>query len=126
MKAMILKEFCELEIKGEPRKNPELPLKEEPLELVELPAPVPGPNDILVKVSACGVCHTELDEIEGRLVPPEFPIILGHEIVGRVEGMGSEVKKFKESKLFYDDRDAWNTSRFDHPGTPNRVTFSIG
>jgi len=47
-----------------------------------------------VKVSACGVCHTELDEIEGRL-QPKLPIVLGHEIVGKVEGLGSGVAKFK-------------------------------
>jgi len=50
----------------------------------------------LVKVSACGVCHTELDEIEGRLSPIKFPIILGHEIVGRVERLGDTASKFKK------------------------------
>ncbi len=95
MKAMVLKEFCEIGIKGEPRKRVDLPLKEEPLEMVELPDPVPDFKQILVHVSACGVCHTELDEIEGRLIPPKFPIVLGHEIVGRVEALGSGVTKFK-------------------------------
>jgi len=47
-----------------------------------------------VKVSACGVCHTELDEIEGRTPPPNFPIVLGHEIVGRVEKTGTNADKF--------------------------------
>jgi len=95
MKAMVLKEFCEIGIKGEPRKRVDLPLKKEPLEMVELPDPVPESKQILVKVSSCGVCHTELDEIEGRLIPPKFPIVLGHEIVGRVEALGSGVTKFK-------------------------------
>ena len=95
MKAMVLKEFCEIGIQGEPRKRPDLPLKEEPLEMVELPDPVPDSKQILVKVSACGVCHTELDEIEGRLVPPKFPVVLGHEIIGRVEALGSGVTRFK-------------------------------
>jgi len=95
MKAMVLKEFCEIGIKGEARKRVDLPLKEEPLEMVELPDPVPDLKQILVKVSACGVCHTELDEIEGRLIPPRFPMVLGHEIVGRVEALGSGVTKFK-------------------------------
>ena len=69
------------------------PIEKEPLKWVDLPVPSPGPKEILVKVSACGICHTELDEIEGRL-PPNLPIILGHEIVGRVEGLGSGVTKF--------------------------------
>ena len=69
------------------------PVEKEPLERMDLPVPVPGPKEILVRVSACGVCHTELDEIEGRL-KPNLPIILGHEIVGRVEQSGSEAKRF--------------------------------
>ncbi|GAH48178.1 unnamed protein product, partial [marine sediment metagenome] len=67
-----------------------------PLELVDLPDPIPGPGQIRVKVSACGVCHTELDEIEGRVSPSRFPMILGHEIVGRVENLGPAVTKFKQ------------------------------
>jgi len=95
VKAQVLKDFCEIKVKGEPRKRFDLPFKEEPLEMEELPDPIPGPEQILVKVSACGVCHTELDEIEGRL-RPTLPIILGHEIVGRVEKLGSGVTKFKK------------------------------
>jgi propanol-preferring alcohol dehydrogenase len=79
MKAMLLKEIS--------------PVETEPLQWVDLPTPTPGPKEILVKVSACGVCHTELDEIEGRL-PPNLPIVLGHEIVGRVEGLGPGATKF--------------------------------
>ncbi|HZY43078.1 MAG TPA: zinc-dependent alcohol dehydrogenase family protein [Anaerolineae bacterium] len=59
-----------------------------PLRLTELPDPVPGDGEILIKVSACGVCHTELDEIEGRLPPPHLPIVLGHQVVGRVVAVG--------------------------------------
>jgi len=70
------------------------PVENRPLELMELPVPQPKPEEIVVKVSACGVCHTELDEIEGRL-QPRLPIILGHEIVGRVESLGSRVTRFK-------------------------------
>jgi propanol-preferring alcohol dehydrogenase len=69
---------------------------EKPLKLVKLPQPVPGKDQILVRVSACGVCHTELDEIEGRVSPSRFPMILGHEIVGRVEGLGPGASKFKK------------------------------
>ena len=92
---MALKEICEIKIKGEARKSIDLPLKEEPLEMVELPDPVPTPGQVLVKISACGICHTELDEIEGRLLPPKFPLILGHEIIGRIETLGSEATQFK-------------------------------
>ena len=67
---------------------------QKPLKLVNLPKPVPRRGQILVRVSACGVCHTELDEIEGRLAPSRFPMILGHEIVGRVESLGPAAKKF--------------------------------
>jgi propanol-preferring alcohol dehydrogenase len=66
-----------------------------PLELVDLPEPVPKEGEILVQVSACGVCHTELDEIEGRTPPPVFPIILGHQAVGRVAGAGRKTTKFQ-------------------------------
>jgi propanol-preferring alcohol dehydrogenase len=64
-------------------------LKDEaPLELVEMPVPELGEGEVLLKVLACGVCHTELDEIEGRTPPLFFPMILGHEVVGRVEKRG--------------------------------------
>ncbi len=65
-----------------------------PLELVDLPVPEPQAGELLVKVSACGVCHTELDEIEGRTAPPRLPIVLGHEVVGRVQSMGGDVHAF--------------------------------
>lgn len=83
MKAMVLNRICSLK----ENKNP--------LELVNLPDPVPGEKEILVNVSACGVCHTELDEIEGRTPPPRFPVVLGHQVVGRVEKAGSKANKFK-------------------------------
>lgn len=66
-----------------------------PLELVDLPLPSPQEKEILVKISACGVCHTELDEIEGRTPPPKLPIVLGHQIVGRIEKAGRKAHKFK-------------------------------
>jgi propanol-preferring alcohol dehydrogenase len=46
---------------------------------------------VLIKVSVCGVCHTDLDEIEGRTSPPRFPVVPGHQVVGRVEETGSGV-----------------------------------
>jgi len=68
-------------------------IEREPLKMEEVPDPVPGPKQILVRISACGICHTELDEIEGRL-PPKLPIVLGHQIVGRVEGLGAGATRF--------------------------------
>jgi len=82
MKAMILKRISSLE------KNPT------PLEMVDVPKPVPGDKEILVRVSACGVCHTELDEIEGRTAPPRFPVILGHQVIGKVEASGVKSDRF--------------------------------
>ena len=95
MKAMVLKEICEIKINGKNQQINNLPLKEEPLELIDMPIPEPAPNEILIKILACGVCHTELDQIEGRITPPKFPIILGHQPVGIVTKIGKEVSKFK-------------------------------
>ncbi len=67
----------------------------EPLELVEAPVPEPGKKEILIGVSACGVCHTELDEIEGRTPPPRLPVIPGHQVIGRVEEKGRGAGRFK-------------------------------
>jgi propanol-preferring alcohol dehydrogenase len=83
MKAMVLTELCDLEA------------NHAPLALTELPDPVPTGNEILVKVSTCGVCHTELDEIEGRTPPPSLPIVPGHQVVGRVETIGNKTNTFK-------------------------------
>jgi alcohol dehydrogenase, propanol-preferring len=66
----------------------------QPLQLAELPDPIPRDNEILIRISACGVCHTELDEIEGRTPPPQLPIVLGHQIVGRVVDVGVFVTRF--------------------------------
>ena len=63
-----------------------------PLKLVELTKPAIRDKEILVKISACGVCHTELDEIEGRTPPVSFPIILGHQVVGVVADCGRNAK----------------------------------
>ncbi len=66
-----------------------------PLELFEFPYPSCKEDEVVVEVATCGVCRTELDEIEGRTPPSFFPIILGHEIVGRVVEKGSQVQKLK-------------------------------
>lgn len=59
-----------------------------PLRLVELPCPQAAPGSLRIRVEVCGVCHTELDEIEGRTPPPQLPQILGHEVIGVVDQLG--------------------------------------
>jgi propanol-preferring alcohol dehydrogenase len=66
-----------------------------PLDLVTVPVPQPGPEEVLIKISVCGVCHTELDEIEGRLTPTHFPVIPGHQVVGTITKSGLRSSKFK-------------------------------
>jgi propanol-preferring alcohol dehydrogenase len=66
----------------------------EPLKAAELPAPKPGENQILLKVLACGVCRTDLHIFDGELDQPKLPLVLGHEIVGRVETLGPGVEGF--------------------------------
>ena len=56
-----------------------------PLKLIHRPDPIPAPGEILLRVTRCGVCHTELDIIEGRTPPPRLPMILGHQVVGVIE-----------------------------------------
>jgi propanol-preferring alcohol dehydrogenase len=83
MKAMILKNVSRLQ------ENPA------PLELVQMPDPVPKEKEILVRVTACGVCHTELDEIEGRTPPPRLPLVPGHQVVGEVIKAGPGARRFR-------------------------------
>jgi len=73
MKAMLLREIASL------KQN------ETPLSSVDIPEPKIGEGEVLLRVTRCGVCHTELDEIEGRTPPPHLPVILGHQVVGIVE-----------------------------------------
>ncbi|MCY1722613.1 zinc-dependent alcohol dehydrogenase family protein [Prolixibacteraceae bacterium Z1-6] len=62
----------------------DLTIENQPLKLIDLPKPTPKEGELLLKVKACGVCHTEIDEIEGRTPPPTFPIVPGHQVVGEV------------------------------------------
>ena len=66
----------------------------EALHLAERSIPEPGEGELLVAVSVCGVCHTELDEIEGRTPPPRLPVIPGHEIVGTVAATGPGCRRY--------------------------------
>ena len=67
----------------------------EPLKSVTLPVPKSGPDQILLKVLACGVCRTDLHIVDGELTEPKLPLVLGHEIVGRVEALGPGVSGFQ-------------------------------
>jgi propanol-preferring alcohol dehydrogenase len=64
-----------------------------PLRLVDMVRPEPQAAQVRIRISACGVCHTELDEIEGRTAPPTLPIVLGHEVVGCVEKRGPAARR---------------------------------
>jgi alcohol dehydrogenase, propanol-preferring len=68
-----------------------------PLTIEELPVPVPGPGEVLVKVLACGVCHTDLHAADGDWpVKPKLPFVPGHEVAGVVAALGPEVTRLKE------------------------------
>jgi len=73
MKAMVLREITSLE------KN------STPISYEDVPKPEIGEGEVLLRVTRCGVCHTELDEIEGRTRPAHLPVILGHQVVGVIE-----------------------------------------
>jgi propanol-preferring alcohol dehydrogenase len=63
-----------------------------PLTASDWPLPVPRADELLIRVHACGVCHTELDIIEGRTPPPSLPVIPGHQVAGVVAGFGADVR----------------------------------
>jgi propanol-preferring alcohol dehydrogenase len=84
MKAWIIEKICDLKTENNP------------LKLVDIPIPEPQEGELLIKVSACGVCHTEIDEIEGRTPPRHYPVVPGHQVVGTVEqtrGTRAGIKK---------------------------------
>jgi len=71
------------------------PIEEKPLKPADLPVPAPNDDQILVEVSVCGACHTDLDEAEGRLKPSKSPIVPGHQVVGKVVDKGKAVTKYQ-------------------------------
>jgi propanol-preferring alcohol dehydrogenase len=84
MKAWIINRICDLNTESHP------------LKLVDLPKPEPKDGELLIKVSVCSVCHTELDEIEGRTPPPVFPVVPGHMVVGTVEQSRGEQSSIRQ------------------------------
>jgi propanol-preferring alcohol dehydrogenase len=83
MKAMLLTRIADLT------------REREPLILADIPVPEPKQGEVLVKVLACGVCHTDLDVIEGRTPPSKLPLVLGHQVVGRVAANGPAAGRFR-------------------------------
>jgi len=79
MKAMLLKSHVDI--------KPQVT----PLDLIQRPKPILAPGEVLLRVTRCGICHTELDEIEGR-IKPRLPIILGHQVVGNIMEL-SEIQR---------------------------------
>lgn len=84
MRAMLLERLANLE------------RELEPLRFADIPRPVPAAGEVLIAVRACGVCHTELDEIEGRTPPPSLPVVPGHEVIGHVAALGAGVTRLSE------------------------------
>ncbi len=82
MRAMVLTKLCNIQE------------NKSPLELMDIAVPEINENQVLIKVSNCGVCHTELDEIEGRTSPPQLPIVLGHQVIGKISKLGSKIETF--------------------------------
>ncbi len=83
MRALFFKKICDLRT------------ERHPLTLGHAPEPRAGDDEIIVKVGVCGVCHTELDEIEGRTPPLFFPMIPGHQVVGQVVEKGTGVVRLQ-------------------------------
>ncbi len=74
------------------------PVAGDPLELRDVPVPEIGPEDILIRVRVCGVCHTDLHAVEGELPETKYPLVPGHEVVGVVERVGESAGRFKAGK----------------------------
>jgi len=70
------------------------PIETRPLRCAEIPKPVPGPDELLVRVACCGICRTDLHVVEGELPPHKSPIVPGHQVVGKVEAVGERVRRF--------------------------------
>ncbi|MEX2286405.1 MAG: alcohol dehydrogenase catalytic domain-containing protein, partial [Planctomycetaceae bacterium] len=85
MKAMLLDRVGTVETESTPRY------------LADVSEPAPADDEVLLRVQTCGVCHTELDEIEGRAPPARLPIILGHQVVGRVVALGKDVGQWHQN-----------------------------
>ena len=86
MKAMVLESLADLKTHATP------------LKLLDIPQPTLNEGEVLLRVTRCGVCHTELDEIEGRTPPPHLPVILGHQVVGIIVGGSDAFSRSQTAK----------------------------
>ncbi|MCX5861382.1 MAG: zinc-dependent alcohol dehydrogenase family protein [Deltaproteobacteria bacterium] len=84
MKVMLLKRTC--------------PVHEHPLTQTDIPVPEPRQGEVLIRVKACGVCHTDLHSVEGDLQLPTLPLVPGHQVVGRVEKRGPDANRFTHNQ----------------------------
>src|SRR5262245_37353074 len=93
----------------------------QPLVEREVPEPEPGEAQLLLEVSTCGVCRTDLHIVEGELTEPKLPLILGHMIVGRVRGRGGGAKRFSDGERVGVPWLGWvdETCRFCRSGREN-------
>ena len=69
-----------------------------PLTLVDIPIPEIDDDELLIQVETCAVCHTEMDEIEGRTPPPRFPVVPGHQVVGTVIDRGARAGNYESGQ----------------------------
>ncbi len=67
-------------------------VEENPLQLMDIPIPVPGPDEVRLRVQLCGACHTDLHTVEGDILAPKMPVIPGHQVVGVVDAIGKDVR----------------------------------
>src|ERR671927_298878 len=71
------------------------PILTRPLRIMDAPMPTVKPGEVLLRVSACGVCRTDLHVVEGELPPRKSPVVPGHQVVGRIASSGAGVENFK-------------------------------
>ncbi len=86
------------------------PIENEPLALVDLPVPEPGPHEVRIRISVCGICRTDLHIAEGDLPAGKNDLVLGHEMVGVVDALGERVAGVKEKERV-------GAARADNAGT---------
>ena len=86
MKAMLLKSHADINT------------QKTPFSLVQLPEPTLASGEVLIRITACGGCHTEIDEIEGR-IRPRLPIILGHQVVGIIEECSNDFSRYRTTEV---------------------------
>ena len=77
--------------------NPDA-IENNPLHLIEMDKPKIKPDEILVKIKVCGICHTDLHTVEGEMELSRTPLVPGHQVAGVVEEIGSQVTRFKKGE----------------------------